>query len=325
MTATLDTIRTKIRKVTGRPSPNQISDSEIDQYVNTYYLYDLPENLRLMDLKDYYNFTTIPNVDTYDFAPNQDFITVEPPVYAGGFQMIYYQSSDQFYRVWASINFLQQFSSGDGSSGPYTGVLSNTPILRSTTAANGSRTLNVLISTLDTNGNSVTAHDDGNGNLIDDNTQANIGTINYITGAISVTFAQNIQAGAAINSQTVPYVAARPTDILFFNNQFILRPVPDIAYQMQIVAYRSPAAFISSNPNQEPELRQWWQLLAYGAALKIFADDADFEQLSKFAPLYEEQLLLVQRRTLKQLANQRAPTQYSDQGLYPYGNFYPLI
>lgn len=325
MSATLDTIRSKIRKVTGRPSPNQISDASIDEYINTYYLYDMPENLRLMELKDYYNFTTIPNIDTYDFAADQDFITVEPPAYAGGFQMIYYQSPEEFYRVWPSINFLQRFSSGDNSSGPYTGVLSNVPILKSTTAVNGSKTFNVLVSTLDANGNSMTAHDDGNGSLIDEATEATIGTINYTTGAIEVTFPQNVQDGAPINAQTIPYVAARPTDILFFNNQFVVRPVPDIAYQVQIIAYRSPSAFISSNPNQQPELKQWWQLLAYGAALKIFADDADSDQITKFFPLYEEQMLLVQRRTLKQLANQRAPTQYSDQGLYPYGNFYPLL
>ncbi len=272
--------------------PSKIaSNSDIDEYINTYYLYDLPENLRLMDLKDYYNLTTTPNVDTYDFAPDQDFITVGPPSYAGGFQMIYYQSSEEFYRVWPSINFLQQFSSGDNSPGPYTGVLSNVPFLKSTTTANGSKTLNILISTLDANGNSMTAHDDGNGSLIDEATEATIGTINYTTGAIEVIFSQNVQAESAINAQTVPYVAARPTDVLFFNNQFVVRPVPDIAYQIQIVAYRSPAAFISSNPNQQPELKQWWQLLAYGADLKIFADIKQGVSSSILLLLLESQLL----------------------------------
>jgi hypothetical protein len=75
---------------------------------------------------------------------------------------------------------------------------------------------------------------------------------------------------------------------------------------------------------QAPEQREWWQLIAYGAALKIFADRADFESLNNFAPLFEEQKLLSQRRTLKQLSNQRTSTIYQGQGQNSQSNFYPF-
>ena len=68
---TLANIRSKVRLVTARPSTDQLTDAQIDNYVNTYYLYDLPESMRLLNLLDHYSFTTNPNVDTYSFARNE--------------------------------------------------------------------------------------------------------------------------------------------------------------------------------------------------------------------------------------------------------------
>ena len=66
MIATLADIRTKVRRLTGKPSNQQITDPEIDEYVNTFYLYDLPENLKLFSLHTTFEFLTIPNIDQYD-------------------------------------------------------------------------------------------------------------------------------------------------------------------------------------------------------------------------------------------------------------------
>ena len=51
VSANLNTIRLKVRRLTARPSPNQISDQEIDDYINTFYVYDFPEHLRMLNLK----------------------------------------------------------------------------------------------------------------------------------------------------------------------------------------------------------------------------------------------------------------------------------
>ncbi len=48
---TLADIRKKVRNLTARQADEQITDAQIDQYINTYYLYDMPESLRLLKLK----------------------------------------------------------------------------------------------------------------------------------------------------------------------------------------------------------------------------------------------------------------------------------
>jgi hypothetical protein len=88
--------------------------------------------------------------------------------------------------------------------------------------------------------------------------------------------------------------------------------------------YKQPTALLAGAPRDFPELREWWQYIAYGAACKIFADRLDTSSLQQVYPLMEEQKLLIQRRTLKQLTNQRAQTIYTDQQPLPLANFYPF-
>jgi hypothetical protein len=66
-----------------------------------------------------------------------------------------------------------------------------------------------------------------------------------------------------------------------------------------------------SLPTDLPQFNEWWQLIAYGAALKIFVEDGEFGEYEKYKGLFEEQKLLAQRKTLRQLAHQRIPTVYS--------------
>ena len=64
--STLADIRVKVRRLTGRPSPQQITDAQIDTYINTFYQYDFPEHLRVFSNETTFTFMTTPNVDTYD-------------------------------------------------------------------------------------------------------------------------------------------------------------------------------------------------------------------------------------------------------------------
>jgi hypothetical protein len=182
--------------------------------------------------------------------------------------------------------------------------------------------------------------DDGLGNLVslddtlpDSGLPYNIyGSINYITGVVSVTsFVDqllapvSIPAGNPINAQYKPYVASRPQSVVFYQDQFLLYPIPDQAYTVSFEAYKYPTAFDSEEPASTPQLREWWQLLAYGAADKIFADNADFENMSKFRPLLDEQMRLVERRTIVQQTSERTATIYTEQGgfsQYPFGNLF---
>lgn len=345
----LSAIRTKVRRITARPSPTQLSDAEIDNYVNTFYLNDMPEHLRLESLLYNYQFLTTANVAVYDF-PRDLYLTAMPPVFIAGYQSYMTQSRQNFFRINPELNYLQQsVSTGNGTNGPYSGTLINLPIIpgfksnppgaysSSLTTDIAARYLewNVLFSALGTPdaisgiAPSISLIDDGQGNLFDPTDTSTLpslarGTINYVTGAFLLNnFIAGIPSGNAINCQYVPYVASRPQSIVFYQDQIILYPVPDQAYTVSFEAYKYPTALAQGT--DDPQLQEWWQLLAYGASDKIFADNADFENLQKFRPLLQEQMNLVQRRTIVQYTSERVSTIYTEQsgqGQFPFGNLF---
>ena len=361
--STLADIRNKVRRITGRPNVLQISDVQIDDYINTYYIYDLSEQLRLESFRVNYQFTTNANQPVYDF-PKELYLTNMPPIFIGGYQSYITQSRENFFRINPQLNLLQQqIGTGNGTPGPYNFTLTNTPIMPGykrnppgayTFTAPGASgqpasylNWNVVISALDGNGTSITLVDNGGsdtdpahipgihlntGNLYlptDPVTDiaTSKGTINYINGQVAVTsFATNIPIGNPINVQYVPYVASRPQCALFYQDQIMLYPVPDQAYTVSLEAFKYPTAFLSGGAGtQSPQLNELWQLLAYGAADKIFADNGDLENLNKFRPLLEEQLKLVQRRTIVQYTSERVSTIYTEQAgipQYPFGNLF---
>jgi len=302
----LANIRTKVRRITGSPSALQVTDSQIDEYVNTFYLNDLPAHLKLFNLKETYTFYTEPNVDTYALNVDPSFTaitprayySVEPPVYIAGYQSYYTQSRAEFYGLYPSINDAQD-SAGTGIAGPYTLTITNKPVLRN----------KVTISSVDVGGNTLVATDNGSGGFTGDTTT---GAINYVTGAITnFTFTAVIPATATITVQSVPYVASRPTAVLFFNNIFTLRSVPDKAYRVDIDAYIYPTVLL--NGTDTPESQFLWQLLAVGASKKIFEDRGDMDSVNTLMPVFNEQMILSQRRTLEQNRPVRAATIYTSQ------------
>lgn len=63
--STLAAIQTKVRRLTRTPSTAQLSVADLNEYINTFILYDFPEHLRLFDLRTTFTFTTQPFQDTY--------------------------------------------------------------------------------------------------------------------------------------------------------------------------------------------------------------------------------------------------------------------
>jgi hypothetical protein len=332
MTA-LTNIRSKVRKLTARNSPNDITDAQIDDYINAYYQFDFPESLRLLELRDVYTFTTVPNQEVYPF-PRQEYLTIEPPAYCGG-QLINFFNNDRdaFYRTWNKTNYIQQVGQGDGTSGPYSGTITGTPFLPSTTVNppiqyGADADFNVLFSANTTNGAAVgsatSAYDNGAGSFVDSTTfSALVGSINYISGDFSITFSANVPSGVPIYASVIPYSAAQPRAVLVAQEQIYLRPIPNIAYLVDITVERKPTALLSDSDS--PFNQEWWQLLAFGASCKILEDNSDWEQRSAIQPYFEAQLLLMQRRTLNQLTPSRAATIYSDNGQTGLSPNYPYI
>ena len=62
-----------------------------------------------------------------------------------------------------------------------------------------------------------------------------------------------------------------------------------------------------------PELEEWWQYIAYGAAKKVFEDRMDLESVQSIMPEFKKQEMLCQRRTIVQNTNERTSTIYTEQ------------
>jgi len=349
MSATLLDIQNKIRRIVARPSTNQLSNTELNSYINTAWIYDIPQHLKLETFKTIFQFVTEPNKGVYNFDTDL-YLQAMPPVYIGGYQIAMSQSREQFNRANPKIQFMQKDLAIGNGGVAYTGTISNVPVIRGyqpnpiipLTSKISEINYNVLISArigAGETGSMVTLIDDGsisalglgglrdpNDTFIDPITLAPIavrGTIDYVTGAIIITnFASAIPVGNSIIAQYIPCKNSRPTSALFFQDQITLYPTPDQAYTVSFECFKKPTALLTAG--QFPELKELWQLIAYVAADKIFSDSGDLDNVNKYRPLLEEQLRLCNRRTITQYSSERTSTIFTEQvgQLSPFFNVF---
>lgn len=312
MSTTLGNIKAKIRSVTGRKSINQLSDTELTNYINNFLQYELPQQIRLFPLRTLYRIILQPNLGFYSVLPTDInlYSSFESPCYVDGFELQYFQDENAFLQKFSQLKFTAQLATGNGLAGPYNGTYSYTPIQPTTS----------IISTLDAAGNSLTCQATLGGVLYGDVLPG--GTINYTTGVVTnLIWNAPIPNGTPIYISALRYVTGRPIAVLYFSNMFYFWPWPNRAYDFEIVAYKNPAALLVDS--ELPEVNQWWEMIAYGAALKIFADNLDMDSYGKTRVLFDEQRRLVERTTLKQLSTQRAATIYGDAQNWPWQGGYP--
>ncbi len=134
-------------------------------------------------------------------------------------------------------------------------------------------------------------------------------TINYLTGEVNVTFPVNIPSGNNINVQVYYFQAGLPRGILFYNNTLTLRAPPAMAYLVELEAYLTPAAFLSTA--SAVPFGYMAEYIARGAARKILSDVGDVEQFQFYEPLFKEQETLVWKRSQRQFTATRTQTIYS--------------
>lgn len=346
-TSTLQAIQTKVRRLTRSPSENQLTDSDLQNYINTFVIYDFPEHLRMFNLRKVFKFWCNPFQDVYptdiasfagvttnqlyDFQNN--YISVHDPLYIAGYQSFYSQSREQFFGIYPNVNSISSIGiTGNGVTTTFTGVVNTAQAIVPTGLVQQITLLqnNVLFSSVDSNGgglalvdvpviNTATGNPTTNGNLY---TPGNLpttppivvtptNTINYVTGVFTITFPTAPATGQLINSQTVPEIVSLPQAMLYFDNKFVLRPVPDQPYQVNFEVYVRPSSLLALD--QEPTLNEWWQYISYGAAKKIFEDRMDLESVALILPEYRKQETLCLRRTIVQNTNERTATIYTEQ------------
>ena len=349
----LAAIESKIRRITKSPSQNQITSGQILEYLNTYYLYDFPQELRLKNCLANFQFSTIAYQESY-VLPTDTIITIEPPVYVNGYQCYFTQSQTNFYQLYPRLAVPTTGGAGNGTVGPYTFTLSPVPVFPTqvvVSLVNNATGATIAVAT-DTPAKPASASGISPQTGVLTGSGVASGTINYTTGAISITFTAPAATTSTITAQSVPYNPSRPVSVLFYNDILTLRPVPDQCYVVDIQAFVNPLVALTGQTTNPPtlnttpdamlptppnaaivpvgfanstdtaQLKQWWQLLAWGAAMKIFEDRGDMESIEKFFPLFDQQKRLVLRRTLVEMANERAATIFTDQlAPGPFGYF----
>lgn len=303
--ATLEDIRIKVRRLVRAPSNAQIEDDEITEYINTFMLFDMPASVQLPSFRRSVRFFTEPHRDTYPtgnevsgdtlFDFKNKYTGVHRPLYVNGVELAFSTSQSEFYRWYPTVRYREEFATGDGTQTSFSTTFSRTPVLRET----------ISVASV-SNSVSRVLHDDGAGALMGSGT----GTVNYETGAITANFSVAPDAGETVAVTAYPYTASRPHAVLYFNNAFVLRPVPDAAYQIDFTATVRPTMF-DADDDMEPILQQWWQYIAYGAAKKIFEDRMDTESITRIMPEMRNQERLALRRAIVQQKQERVSTIYS--------------
>lgn len=285
---TLADIRTKVRNVTGSPSTDQISDSDLNDYINNYYVFTMPFELKEQITNQFLEFKTTPGTDVYSFPGG--YFTDQPGAYADGFPMVFYQDPDIFFQDWPQQYAVDNIATGDGVTTAFSGGLQNPPIIIGT----------LFITADDPTGTQQLVQDQGDGTLTGDGT----GTINYLTGAYTVTFNAAPASSAVIYAKYQGYASNRPQGVLFFNNEFTLRPVPDQAYQILMQGYVKPTTL--TNDSDTPLQAEWGPLIAYGASVEIFSDRGDVENVDRYFPIFKRFENVALGRTIQQYTSEQS-------------------
>jgi hypothetical protein len=356
---TLANAITKTRKLTGSSNAFQVTDSYIVQQMHSFYAYDLPSKFRSLKLKDVYTFTTNVGQDVYSFN-SELYITVNQPCFCAKREIKLFHNPWSFYAANFNWQEFTNFASGDGTTGPYSGFTTAAPFIPSVNNDPGtqtnrnlffpqSRVQNILITAnvIGTNGVGETQNvtDDGEGNLIQIFQTSNGGnqeygwtyyrqyasstptvpggaTINYETGEITgLVFAQAIPDGTPIQIQYNPKQFSIPLAIMFWQNQFTLCPTPDKGYTVELTCYRQPIqALLADDQTGNPELSEWWEILAVGAAKKIFEERLDSDGVMFIDKMLKERYDIIETRTYAQIGQERITTIYTDQLTENYGS-----
>lgn len=333
--STLVQIQQKVRRLTRSLDESLLTTDQLNQYINTFVLYDFPEHLRLFNLHENFSFYTQAYVDKYytDTTDTTDplynfqniYLSINQPLYVAGYKVAYYQDQSQFYNLYPKIRNIQSIGTeGNGSDVTFTGYINTMqgnvqPFVENSGQGTIVNRGSVLFNSIDGDNNTLTLVDVPYtidiGVLTIPNIPADFvnqpnGYINYLTGYFSITFPAAPGAGQQINSQVLLVATSRPFAILFYDGVFTIRPVPDQAYKVEMEVYKRPTELLNST--DMPKLAEWWQYIAYGCAKKIFEDRMDLDSVALILPEFKEQEALILRRTIVQNTTQRTASIYSE-------------
>ena len=267
----LESIRTKIRRLTKSPSEAQLTSETINNYINSFILYDLPTSVSLNNLKTLLKFYTEPHIDSYSTNTTDTgarlynfknlYTIASNTVFISGNLSYFTDSRSDFYNQYPKTITTKSVGTGDDTTFDFSGTLDNAPVLGG----------DIIFASTDKNDAYLKLYDDGDGVLTGDG----IGTINYITGVYDITFSVEPGSGEDVYVNSCSYAPSMPKIVLFYQDTFHVRPVPDKCYSIEVEVYTRPTELMGNS--SLPELSQWWEYIALGASRKILFDRSDFD------------------------------------------------
>lgn len=297
---TLSDIRTKTRQVSGRLSVSELSNEQVDEYINKYFQFEFPAEVKLNRNFTLHEFNTAANVEDYAFPA--DYTNFVPEATMDRRSIIFYQDPDKYFQENPqNITRLSTWT-GDGVTVAFTNTFTTqSPMVRGSVIVDD--TVEVF-------------SDDGAGVLT--GSAGGAGTVDYITGAIAVTFAVAPISGQVIQVSFIQYIAGFPTAVLMFDNNFKFFPIPDRAYRFRIKAwsllYVKPAVGATKTfftlANDKPLQEEWGPAIAFGAARRIASDFGEMDRYGELSMLYKEQINYILTRTHVDLESSRALPQF---------------
>ena len=366
----LANIRTKLRNVVGMPSQDQLADASANAYINNYGTYQMPHELKVQIQNNFLDFKTTPGINTYAFPGA--YLTDSPGAYADGFPLIFYEDPDIFYQDWPQQYNVDSVAAGDGVTTTFAGQTQGFPIIIGTYFITdgvqvlqdiGESTVNSVTISVGNGGTSYSGvlgaipvqtgtfsaiggigavspesfSDNGNGTLT--GSQGGSGTINYTSGAWTLTFNSAVTSGLLIQasysvlgagvlagdgSGTLNYATGQfsatfntaPSSSLTIYDKYIAyqgnRPQGCLFFQNQFQLMPVPdqvyqirmQGFVLPaqlvTDQDTPAQPEWGPLYAYGAALEFFADRGDTENYDRYYPILKKFENIALSRTIQQ-------------------------
>jgi len=331
-------IEQKVRQLTASASESSLTTAALNQYINDVYLNDFAYGIKIDQMRSVYTFFTQPYIDRYPLDVNYS-QGVRAPMYVEGILGNFTKDRMQFYNVWPKFPTLFNPISGDGTTTSFSFTVPGPFLSREVVLGGVDIDGNAISVNDDGNGNlqlvipnpvnSVPPEFNppvsnpaipgmknvnlGNPGLANVNTQTlvnpsvpnvyypgGIGIVNYVTGQFNINFPVPPAAGKNMTLWVSQYQTGRPYSLLYWNNEFTIRPVPKLIHKVEIEVYMTPVQFMQTTDS--PILSQWWKYIAYLAARQILLDRQDMEGLENIeVGLKAQEALVLERQGIEEI------------------------
>lgn len=352
--STLFGIEQEVRNYVGITSESVLPTATIDQEINYFYSANIPESIKMDQLRTVYTFYTIPYCDRYPVDTNT-YQSFRDPVYIDGLRAVYYKDRGLFYAYWPNVRTYLNPALGDGTSTLFTFSVAATPIVRNT----------FMCSSVDVNGAPLICADSAQGQTVQGNLlqiftdsvgdqiptfpptsplppnplpdppySNQVGIVNYQTGAVTIQWPTPPAAGQQIKVNFFAPSFGRPIAVLYWNNEIIVRPVPKFSHRIELEAYQTPLTYLSGTVpsasftvnTQKPFLNNFKRYISLGCSINLLGRMGDTARKAELEPDFFSAEGRILERQANEEIGQSNVTIFNAQGpyfpQYPYGGYW---